>query len=272
MRLTIPHSDFCQLPFVNSQLQNMVTKKITALLCLLLMAYSIPAAKKISSSMKNESTITLTGYIKKQSVTEKGSKIEERTDYYFQEMANDKIGEVYFIKLSDGKVSQAEVDKLLTTNEDGSLRSKVLKVNVKHHNGYLDIPLADQQPGLHYPSRTGLYITIESITATEESGDSAGQRVEWEGRFVKHYQVSKRGKKLETFDLYFVEKKTKREYFVRLLDSPLSRVTIEKHLDSATDLKIVALLSNGLWDTNNPEHQSRVGEYIFVQSIEEVKR
>ena len=270
--------DHFVLNFVNSQLlKNMVAKKFTALLWLLLMAHSTPAAKKIHSTMKSDSTIALTGYIKKQSATEKGSKIEERTDYFFQEVTNDKRGKLYFIKLSDGNVSQAEVDKLLTIKEDGSFRSQVVKVNIKHRNGYLDVPQAEQQPGLHYPSRTGPYITIESIAAVEESGmagpsKAAGERVEWEGRFVKHHQVSKRGKKLETFDLYFVEKKTKKEYFVRVLDSPLPRVTIEKYLDSTPDLKIVAVLSQGLWDTNNPEHQSRVGEYIFVQSIEEEER
>jgi hypothetical protein len=250
----------------------MTTNTITALLSLLLMAHCIPAAKTNSLNMKDDSTIVpLTGYIKKQTVIEKGSKIEERTDYYFQEMANDRIGQVYFIKLSDSKVSQAEVDKLLTINENGSLRSTVLTVNIKHHNGYLDVPQAEQQPGLHYPSRTGPYITIESV-AIENPEDVAGKRVEWEGRFVKHHQVSKRGTTLATFDLYFVERETKKEYFIRLLDSPMPRVTIEKHLDSKVDLKIVATLSQGLWDTNNPEHQSRVGEFIFVHAIEELRK
>jgi hypothetical protein len=255
----------------------MVTRNLASLLFLLLMADPTPAATKSPPKMKNDSTISLTGCIKKQRSIEKGSKIEERTDYYFQEIASGKTDKLYFIKLSDGRVSPTKIDKLLIEKKDGHLRSKVLKINVIHRNGYLDVPQAEQQKGVHYPSRTGPYITIESIEVTEEPDgpaptNDAGERVVWEGRFIKHNQVNKRRKKLETFDLYFVERTTKKEYFVRLLDSPLPRVTISKYLDSPTDLKIVARLNKGLWDTNNPEQQSRVGEYILVQSIEEPKK
>jgi hypothetical protein len=248
----------------------MIAKQFTGLLCLLLLAGPISATIKFHFDMEMDSTKSITGFIKKQRVVEKGSKAEERMDYFFQEMVNNETGKLYFIKLSDSKVSQAEVDKSLTIKKDGYLRSEILTVYIDHHNGYLDVPQAEQQPGLHYPSRTGPYITLESV-GIEKTGDGAGQRMAWEGRFVKHHQVSKRGEKLKTFDLYFVEKKTKKEYFVRLLDSPLPRVTIEKYLGSKVDLKIVATLSQGLWDTNNPEHQSRVGEYIFVHAIEDLR-
>lgn len=96
----------------------------------------------------------------------------------------------------------------------------------------------------------------------------------FEGKIIKSLQVNKAGRKLKIYDYFFVEKKSKKQYFIKSAANTISIDKIEKHiiysdtLNNATKkLKIKGKKQTGLWDTDNPEQQSRVGDYIHIYEI-----
>ena len=64
-------------------------------------------------------------------------------------------------------------------------------------------------------------------------------------------------------DLYF-ETNGKR-YFIKFIDSTVSRNELAQHINK--NLKVQGKINYGLWDTNDPNDQSRVGEYIVIEKI-----
>lgn len=56
--------------------------------------------------------------------------------------------------------------------------------------------------------------------------------------------------------------------FIKFLESNVERSEIQKYLDKK--IKITGQLRDGLWDTNNPNIQSRVGQYLYIEKFEEL--
>lgn len=95
-----------------------------------------------------------------------------------------------------------------------------------------------------------------------------------EGKIIKTLQVNKAGRKLKIYDYFFVEKKSKKQYFIKSATNTISVDEIEKHIiysdtlnNETKKLKIKGKKQTGLLDTDNPEQQSRIGDYIHIYEI-----
>ena len=87
-----------------------------------------------------------------------------------------------------------------------------------------------------------------------------------EGMIVKEVFIDKRGR--EHPDIYDLFLKTdKNKYFIRLMNSKIRRKELMEYLDKKAVFKIN--VQSGLWDTDDPNVQSRVGDYCEIYEIEE---
>ncbi len=88
------------------------------------------------------------------------------------------------------------------------------------------------------------------------------------GKIVKKYFVNKRGDiDKSIYDLFFDTKTA--EYFIKLDECSVNKKELEKYLDK--NVKIKAIKKEGLWDTDDPNVQSRIGTYLAIEHIEEIK-
>lgn len=86
----------------------------------------------------------------------------------------------------------------------------------------------------------------------------------YDGKVVTEAFVNKVGQERpKIVDLYF-ETGGKR-YFIKFLDSNVSRNEMTQYVNKG--VKVQGKVNYGLWDTNNPNDQSRVGEYIVIEKI-----
>lgn len=86
----------------------------------------------------------------------------------------------------------------------------------------------------------------------------------YDGKIVGQPFVNKVGQENpKIIDLYF-ETGGKR-YFIKFLDSKVPRNEALHYVNKG--LKVQGRVNYGLWDTNNPNDQSRVGEYIVIEAI-----
>ena len=86
----------------------------------------------------------------------------------------------------------------------------------------------------------------------------------YEGKVVGEPFISKVGQEdPRIIDLYFVTGGKK--YFIKFLDSSVSRNEVLPYVNKG--LKVQGKVNYGLWDTNNPNEQSRVGEYLVIETI-----
>lgn len=90
------------------------------------------------------------------------------------------------------------------------------------------------------------------------------QAYDLNGRFIKEPFVNKVGKVIEgVFDYYFEVQGIK--YFIKYSSSEIKTDAIEKNLNK--EVKASVIITDGLWDTDDKTHQSRVGQYINVVKI-----
>jgi len=54
-------------------------------------------------------------------------------------------------------------------------------------------------------------------------------------------------------------------WFIKFSAGSVLRIDVEKLLDKTAKFSIME--HDGLWDTDNPEHQSRVGKYVSIHEI-----
>ncbi len=86
----------------------------------------------------------------------------------------------------------------------------------------------------------------------------------YDGKIVGKPFVNKVGQESpKMIDLYF--ETGGKTYFIKFIDSNVSRNEMSQYIN--TRLKVEGRLGDGLWDTNDPNHQSRVGEYIVIEKI-----
>lgn len=86
----------------------------------------------------------------------------------------------------------------------------------------------------------------------------------YKGKVVSGVFVNKVGRENpKIIDLYFeIEGE---EYFIKFIDSKVKRNEMLEHADK--ELNVRASFHTGLWDTNDPNTQSRVGKYIVIYEI-----
>ncbi len=87
----------------------------------------------------------------------------------------------------------------------------------------------------------------------------------YEGKVVGEPFINKVGQENpKIIDLYF--ETGGKKYFIKFLDSNISRNEMAQYINKT--LKVQGKVNHGLWDTNDPNHQSRVGEYIVIEKID----
>jgi hypothetical protein len=87
----------------------------------------------------------------------------------------------------------------------------------------------------------------------------------YDGKIVGQPFVNKVGQEnAKIIDLYF--ETGGKKYFIKFLDSNVSRNEMAPYINK--NLKVQGKVNYGLWDTNDPNHQSRVGEYIVIDRID----
>lgn len=95
----------------------------------------------------------------------------------------------------------------------------------------------------------------------EESEIKAPEIKEFTGEIIEEPFVNKAGRVIPNVgDLFF--KTEGKKHFIKLMEGKVLRVDLEKYLNQT--IKVKAYLTDGLWDTDNPEMQSRIGVYMVV--------
>lgn len=125
-----------------------------------------------------------------------------------------------------------------------------------------------------------LCITIPNVTfaqSNDSNQTSHHQKASsqyYSGNFIKKLQVNKVGKKLKTYDYFFLVDKTKKEYFIKFNKKTISIENVEQHIiysdtvnNISKPLSIKGIVKQGLLDTDDPKQQSRIGEYILIYQI-----
>lgn len=84
------------------------------------------------------------------------------------------------------------------------------------------------------------------------------------GKIIKVNFVDKGGFVHDDIFSYFFKNETG-QIFIKIQEGNVSGETIESHFNK--EIKVRAIKKNGLWDTDDPNVQSRVGEYIVFLEI-----
>lgn len=87
---------------------------------------------------------------------------------------------------------------------------------------------------------------------------------EFTGKLIEVPFVNKAGRVIPNMGDLFL-KIGEEEYFIKFMEGKVLRVDLEKYLNQS--IKVKGYLSSGLWDTDNPEMQSRFGDYMVVLEI-----
>lgn len=245
-------------------------KSSSLLLILPLLMLSAINNNKLNAqhNMKNvyDSTVTMTGYIQKEIILGKDQKRISYEDYYFQEKGS---AERIFIKCSESKVENKVLDSLLNKKTDQLWVSEEVEITAVFKKGPWDgKDRMNTNVDLNtIPGRNGQYLIIQRISKTNEKGYT-----EFEGRIIKTPMFNKANRKLNVYDLFFVT--GKEEYFIKINSHTVPRQELESLLIKKSEdnyespvIKIKGEIKDGLWDTNDPTQQSRIGEYILIYEI-----
>jgi len=87
----------------------------------------------------------------------------------------------------------------------------------------------------------------------------------YKGKIEGKAFTNKGGKTSDFIEYYFVRSSDNESFFIKFKESNVNRDEIAKWKDKAITIK--GEVRNGLWDTDNPEVQSRVGIYIMISEI-----
>ncbi len=96
-------------------------------------------------------------------------------------------------------------------------------------------------------------------------GNSFGQKTEiMKGKIIKINFINKGGREIPgAFDYFFETDNEK--YFIKISEGNVKRDKIAKYYEK--NIEIEGYKSNGLWDTDDPKVQSRVGDFIVINKI-----
>ena len=84
----------------------------------------------------------------------------------------------------------------------------------------------------------------------------------YKGKLTIEDSYNKRGKKVGTD--YYLKIKGK-SYFIKLIDSTIKEDELLPYLNK--EMNFNGEILNGLWDTNDPNTQSRIGDYVVIYGI-----
>ena len=247
-----------------------------------------------AQSLPEDKQYQVKGYFVKEIYTKENTKREGREVYYFEvskllyvfdetEKENKKIE----IKVSDCKIKVADIDALLKSQSNTKWKSELTTIECKFKYGSLDIPdsLLNSKNGNTYAqTRSGEYITISKIYPNEELRKERADEpiVIYEvmfndvGYILKKAMENKIGKQLPVYDYFFVPQDTsKNQVFIKINHSRIQKSQIDAFsvdkIDENTKLvKVIGSTQDGLWDTDNPNQQSRKGEFLVISSISEI--
>lgn len=82
-------------------------------------------------------------------------------------------------------------------------------------------------------------------------------------KVIEQKFVNKGGKEMGYSELYLKVKQ--HTYFIKWSESKVTSSEIEPYVNKKVKLKIK--IKEGLWDTDNPEVQSRIGEYAIILKL-----
>lgn len=84
------------------------------------------------------------------------------------------------------------------------------------------------------------------------------------GKVLEVPFVNKGGRLIEGVESLFLEVGTQ-QYFIKIQAGKVSRPALKKLVGQ--EIKLEGKIANGLWDSNDPTVQSRVGEYVVIFKI-----
>lgn len=87
----------------------------------------------------------------------------------------------------------------------------------------------------------------------------------YKGKIVKVNFVDKAGREYKDIFNYFLETKDK-QYFIKTSEGEVSKDEIANHYNKEIKVRAIIILF-GLWDTSDPNVQSRVGDYLIFKEI-----
>ena len=105
--------------------------------------------------------------------------------------------------------------------------------------------------------------TLTTIETVEEIEQTSEPEIV-QAKLIRKKAYNKAGKEMPyPGDFYLVL--NGEEVFVKLMSSKVTSEDLEPLLDKKSTFKIVQ--EDGLWDTDNPEVQSRIGKYVRILEI-----
>jgi len=87
---------------------------------------------------------------------------------------------------------------------------------------------------------------------------------EFSGTIVEVPFINKGGRRIEGASSLFLET-AEGKYFIKHYEGDVSMIEVEKYIDKP--IKVKAYKTFGLWDTDDPNVQSRVGDYVAIFEI-----
>lgn len=247
-----------------------------------------------AQSLPEEKQYLVNGYFVKEIYTEENTKRGGREEYYFEVSkvfnSNDEVekeNKKIEVKISDCKINVSEIEALLKSQSKTKWKSDLTTIECKFKYGSLDIPdsILNSKNGKTYAqTRSGEYITISKIYPYEEFRYEKVDEpiVIYEvlftdiGYILKKQMENKIGKQLPVYDYFFVPQDTsKNQVFIKINYSRIQKTQIDafavNKIDENTKLvKVIGSTQDGLWDTDNPNQQSRKGEFLVISSISEI--
>jgi hypothetical protein len=84
------------------------------------------------------------------------------------------------------------------------------------------------------------------------------------GTLIQKKSYNKAGRELPGLGDYYLKIK-KKEYFIKVSESTIDSEELKSLLGQKTKYEVI--FSDGLWDTDDPNVQSRIGEYIVILHV-----
>ncbi|RLD50124.1 MAG: hypothetical protein DRI94_09470 [Bacteroidetes bacterium] len=110
-----------------------------------------------------------------------------------------------------------------------------------------------------------IFYFLFSILYAQNKTDDMNNLKIYTGKIIKVHFVDKAGNEHKDAFNYFFETEDK-QYFIKISEGDVSREEIEKFYNKKIRIKAIIILF-GLWDTDDPNVQSRVGDYLILKEI-----
>ena len=103
-----------------------------------------------------------------------------------------------------------------------------------------------------------------SISSKSKIADKAEKEIIVKATVLQIQGTNKAGRPLPgSGDFYLLYKNE--EHFIKFSESKIKPEQLNRYIGKKCEFRIIE--RNGLWDTDNPEVQSRIGDYVSVLEI-----